>query len=470
MEPKKTAIEINLPKKFKEDICWVKAKPCLHRDKKDKWWQLYEDTTLNQLEKKINCQNNQLKVIYQQYREAKQVARIARSYLYPTITGIYNMSRVENSSHVANYSLANRLIYGNFLLSGLVNYEVDLWGKIRSTVRSNDLSAVASKLDVAALSLSLHAQLASDYFLLRSTDKIQYILDKNVAINEKVLKIRQHQHQGGLVDQSQVLQASQSFEQARLLQHNNQIKRAQLEHAIALLVGETPSLFNICPAKVPYRRVSIKPEMPSLLLERRPDVVAAQYRVMSAQSNIGYARAAFFPAINLFGILGVQSSELGNLFARNSLYWSLGPTAGTTVVSLVKPMVTQTVFDGFKLPAQLSKAWVLFKEASSFYREVVLKAIKEVEDQLIAIQKLDEQLIIANQEYQSVCAEYQQALNRHQAGINTYLQVAPTELKKLQIQIKIIQLQTRRQIASVELIKALGGSWSSGSRHLSKMI
>ena len=462
-EPKKNTIEMNLPTQFKEQQgVWIQAKPKLYQEKKDKWWELYKDETLNALERKINCQNNQLKVAYYQYKESQQVARIARSYLYPSITSFYNMARVENSSNqLTNRNVAGLYIYNTFFLSGLINYEVDLWGKIRSSVKVNDRLMAASKLDMAAISLSLHGQLATDYFLLRSADKMQAILDENVTIYQKVYQLRTHQHRGGLIYETSKQQAYHQLQQAKLLQVNNQIKRSQLEHSIAVLTGETPSLFNICPAVIPFRKVSIYPRIPSLLLERRPDVVAAQYRVMSAKANIGYARAAFFPAINLFGLFGGQSSDITHLFSKGSLFWSLGPSAGTTVVALIRPMVSQTIFDGFRLPSQLNQAWYALKLYSAQYRQTVLTAFKEVEDQLVEIRKVDENIEITKQDLQAVDRQYYQALQRQKGGITTYIEVAPFAVNKLQLEIDMISLQARRQIASVALIKALGGSWAS---------
>ena len=239
----------------------------------------------------------------------------------------------------------------------------------------------------------------------------------------------------------------------------NHIKRAQFEHSIAILVGQFPSSFHIKPKYVPYRRVTAIPNLPSRLLERRPDVVAAQMRVKSAAANIGVVKAAFFPTINLFGTLGGQSADISKLFSANSLYWSLGPSAGTTVVSLVKPMVTWTIFNGFKLQADLSKAWATLRATSAAYRQTVLQSFREVEDALVEIYRTDSALDNQKHALQSAKIQYQEALNRVKIGVYSELDVAAIEVQYRQAQIVLIALQTRRQVASVNLIKALGGSW-----------
>ena len=461
MAPKHLPIKMTLPKAFKELNDFKPARPHLYEAKKDNWWRLYRDDALSSLAQRLNCHNQQLKIAYAQYQEAKNVAKAARSFMYPNLTGLYNMARTETSHTLVakKNSTGDELLFNTFLIAGLVNYEVDLWGKIRSAVKANEALERATAFDRAALSMSLHAQLVTDYFGLRSADRVDDVLQANLKIYEKVLHIIENKLRNGVIDQASLERARYQLDQAHIMLEENQIKRAQFEHSIAILVGQFPATFHIKPKKVPYRRVTVMPQLPSRLLERRPDVVAAQMRVKSAAANIGVVKAAFFPVISLFGTLGAQSAELSRLFSANSLYWSLGPSAGTTVVSLVKPMVTWTVFNGFKLQADLSKAWSTLRATSAAYRQTVLQSFREVEDALAELYRTDRALNHQKNSLKSAQIQYQQARVRMKNGFFSYLDLAPFEIQYRQAEIALIALQTRRQIASVNLIKALGGSW-----------
>lgn len=461
MAPKRLPIKMNLPESFKELQYFKLARPNLYLEKKNKWWRLYRDPTLCALAQELNGHNQQLKIAYAQYQEAKNVAKAARSFMYPNLTGLYNMARTETSHTLVakKVSTGDGLLFNTFLLAGLVNYEVDLWGKIRSAVRANEALERATAFDRAALSMSLHAQLASDYFGLRSADRVDGVLKANLKVYEKVLAINQKKLRIGVIDEVALERARYQLEQSRIMIEENQIKRAQFEHSIAVLVGQFPSTFHIKPMHTPYRRVTPLTSLPSRLLERRPDIVAAQMRVKSAAANIGVVKAAFFPVVSLFGTLGGQSAELSRLFSANSLYWSLGPSAGTTVVSLVKPMVTWTVFNGFKLQADLSKAWTTLRATSAAYRQTVLQSFREVEDALVEIYRTDRALDNQKNVLKSAKIQYKQALVRMKTGVYSDLDLAPIEIQYRQAEITLIALQTRRQIASVNLIKALGGSW-----------
>jgi NodT family efflux transporter outer membrane factor (OMF) lipoprotein len=461
MAPKHLPIKMNLPKEFKELKYLKPARPHLYEEKKDKWWRLYHDDTLSALAQELNCHNQQLKIAYAQYQEAKNAAKAARAFLYPNLTGLYNMARTETSHTLVagKTSTGDELLFNTFLLAGLVNYEIDFWGKIRSAVKANEALERATAFDRAALSMSLHAQLASDYFGLRSADRVHAVLEKNKHLYQQMLALIEKKFQIGVVDQDAVERARAQLAEVSILIQENQVKRGQFEHSIAVLIGQMPSTFHIKPHANPYRLVTPAPHLPSRLLERRPDIVAAQMRVKSAAANIGVVKAAFFPVVSLFGTLGAQSGELSRLFSANSLYWSLGPSAGTTVVSLVKPMVTWTVFNGFKLQADLSKAWATLRATSAAYRQTVLQSFREVEDALLELYRTDKALDAQKTALKSATIQYQQALIRLNKGVYSYLDVAPVEVQYHQAQIAIIALETRRQIVSVNLIKALGGSW-----------
>ena len=464
--PKYQTPQIPVATHFKEAGHWVLARPSIEVGKKSRWWRMFHDKTLNRLEEKVSCDNNNLKIAYARYQEALQIARVARSALYPTILGIANANRAQNSKTLINTPASYKLLYDSFLWSGFINYEVDLWGKIRNTVVANDSMARASQFDVVAASLSLHAELAGDYFTLRSVDDAQRVLDKTVVTYRHALTLVKARHVGGLVPEADVAQAETLYQNAKTMATENKLRRAQLEHAIAILTGQVPANFSIKPRHHAFHLVTISPELPSTLLERRPDVAAAELRVKSANAAIGVARAAFFPTFNLFATVGGQSSHLPDLFSAKSLFWAVGPTAGTTIVSLVQPMTTWVLFDGFKLQAMLGKAKAGVHEAAAAYRQTVLTAVKEVEDNLISIHRLDQEIQTQSASLHAEKRALAQANYRWRGGIATYIDVAPIEYKVLQSNITLFSLRTRRQLASVELVKALGGGWHCKSRYM----
>ena len=452
---------------YKESGLWVKANPSVATlGQKTPWWTMFHDKTLNSLERQLSHHNNNIKIAYARFAEARELASIARSYLYPNIQGFFNATKVKNSRNALSSQTFNRQLYNNFLLAGLVSYEVDLWGKVRNGVKANEAYAAATRCDMVAMSLSLHAELAVDYFELRYADDAYKSLQRAVYNFHRSLRLLQNQHREGLVAESAVDKIAKIYQDAKILIFENRLQRAHLEHAIAVLIGVPPANFKINTQETDFHRITIAPELPSTLLERRPDVAAAELRVQSANANIGIAKAAFFPALNLFATAGGQSSQLPQLFSTNSLYWALGPTAGTTIVSFVQPMITWTIFDGFRVKAQLSKAKDALYESAAAYRQTVLLAFKEVEDKLVSIHQLDEEIVIQTAATQAAERALRQVILRLQGGVVTYIEVAPIENQALQEKIALGTLKLRRQKASVELVKALGGGWSRcGAQH-----
>lgn len=446
---------------YKEGGLWVKANPSVASvGYKIPWWTVFNDKKLNALERQLSHHNNTIKIAYARFAEARELARIARSYLYPNIQGFFNATKIKNSKNASNSQAIAKQLYNNFLLAGLVSYEVDVWGKIRNGIQANEAYAAATQCDQIAMSLSLHAELAIEYFELRYMDNTYILLQRAVFNYQRALQKLNHQHRAGLIAASVVDQAIKQYQDAKTLIPENRLQRAQLEHAIAVLIGLPPANFKIAMQRTHFHRVTIDPELPSTLLERRPDVAAAELRVQSANANIGIARAAFFPAFNLFATAGGQSSQLPQLFSSNSLYWALGPTAGTTIVSFVQPMITWTIFDGFRLQAHLSKAKDALYESAAAYRQTVLIAFKEVEDKLVSVHRLDEAIVAQTAATQAAERALHQVNLRLQGGLATDIEVAPIENQALQEEIALDTLKLRRQKASIELIKALGGGWS----------
>ncbi|HHT0593688.1 TPA: efflux transporter outer membrane subunit [Legionella anisa] len=444
-----------IPEHFKEPGKWVEIKSTPRIVAPNGWWHAFHDPVLNDLENQLNRANQDLKLAYAHFQEAVSMVQVARSYFFPTIQGISNADRQQNSRTVANP--ASTSVFNQFLLGGFLSYELDAWGSIRNSVIASERSANASAADMASIRLSLQAELANTYFALRGSDEAQRILDTTVVAYQEALYLTKNRYQGGAAPIADVDEAETQLENAKTQAEDIRLQRAQLEHAIAVLVGEIPSNFSISPAKSPRVFLEIAPNIPSTILDRRPDLIAAESRVQAANANIGVARAAFFPVIELTGSAGFQSQSLANLISKPSLFWSLGPQS---LLSLSQPVAQVTLFDGGRLRGLLNQAKAQYFETVATYRQTVLTAFQEVEDNLIAIHQLDKEYRTQKAAARAAKRAWDQELYRYKGGLVTFLQVVVVENTALQSELSLVNIRTRRQIASIQLIKALGGGWS----------
>ena len=444
-----------IPAHYKETGPWVRAKPSLMQSPRP-WWTRYHDPLLNALEERVSCHNFNLKVALARFDNARAMADATRSARYPSVQGIGTVARQKNPIATASVNGASGKPNNVFLLVSVLNYEVDAWGRVRNAVIASDSLAKASAFDVATVDLSLHAELAADYFELRGDDEAQRVLDRRVRAYQKALYLMRQRHLGGMVPAADVDEIITQWENAKTKATEMQLTRAQLEHAIAILVGEVPANFHIEPKRTPLHWVSVATDLPSTLLERRPDVAAAAKRVEAANASIGVARAAFLPQFNLITLLGVQSNKIKNLFSSPSILWSLGPS---TLLSLVQPEISQVIFDGFQLQALLNQAKASYFETINAYQETVLRAFRDVEDQLVAVRRLSEEKKTQSLATAAAHRTLYQANRRYQGGLVTYLDVVIYENDALNADLSLIAINVRRQLASVGLIKALGGGW-----------
>lgn len=444
-----------IPEHFKETGTWLKVKDKPRIVQPDAWWQAFNDPILNDLEDKLTVANQDLKVAYAHYQDAYALAQVVRSYFFPTLQALFNADRQQTSHTVANPQKV--LDYNQILVGGYLNYELDAWGAIRNQFVASDRLAKASAADVATIHLSLHAELANDYFALRGSDEQQRILDTTVVAYKKALYLTKKRYQGGAAPIADVDEAETQLENAKTMAEDMRLKRAQLEHAIAVLVGELPSAFSLAPAKLPQRFLAIAPNMPSTLLQRRPDIIAAELRVQAANASIGVARAAFFPQFNLTGTGGYQSQSFANLISKPSLFWSLGPLS---LLTLIQPIAAVTIFDGGRLRSLLNQAKADYYATVATYRQTVLTAFQDVEDNLIAIKQLDNERSTQDAATRAAMRAWKQEQYRYAGGLVTFLQVVVVENTALQSELASVNVRTRRQMASVQLIKALGGGWS----------
>jgi NodT family efflux transporter outer membrane factor (OMF) lipoprotein len=446
---------------FKETGTWLKVKGKPRIVKPDAWWQAFNDPILNDLEEKLTVANQDLKVAFAHYQDAYALAQVARSFFFPTLQALFNADRQQTSRTVANPQKI--LDYNQILVGGYLRYELDAWGAVRNQFVASDRLAKASAADVATIHLSLHAELANDYFALRGCDEQQRILDTTVVAYQKALHLTKKRYQGGAAPIADVDEAETQLENAKTMAEDMRLKRAQLEHAIAVLVGEIPSGFSLAPAKLPQRFLAIAPNMPSTLLQRRPDIIAAELRVQAANASIGVARAAFFPQFNLTGTGGYQSQSFSSLISKPSLFWSLGPLS---LLTLIQPIAAVTIFDGGRLRSLLNQAKADYYATVATYRQTVLTAFQDVEDNLIAIKQLDKEHSTQDAATRAAMRAWKQEQYRYTGGLVTFLQVVVVENTALQSELASVNVRARRQMASVQLIKALGGG---GSLDVSKL-
>jgi NodT family efflux transporter outer membrane factor (OMF) lipoprotein len=414
------------------------------------WWGLYRDSTLDALESRVDAGNQGLKAALARLQQARAQTRIARSAFFPTLTADASAQHYRNSLEAPTHTAATPTVTSDLPLNVDLSYEADVWGRIRNSVAAARSGERASAADLAVLSLATHAELARDYFVLRGADTEQHILDQTVADYARALALTQSLHTGGLAALADVDQAKAQLETARTRAAETHLLRAQTEHAIAVLLGESASSFHLEARPLPSE-VSpppIDPGLPSALLERRPDIAAAERRVAAANAEIGVARAAYFPVFDLLAAVGFESMQASNWVTAPARMWSFGPSAALTL------------FDAGRRHAQVAEVRAGYDEQVADYRGVVLTAYQEVEDSLSALHDLELESVSEAAAVQSTESALKQARYQYEIGLVTYLQIVVTENASLSARLAAADIQIRRMSASVLLVKALGGGWA----------
>jgi len=417
------------------------------------WWRVYQDPELDELESRIDGANQSLKAGLARLQEARAQNRIVRSAYFPSISGTASAEHYRNSLYAPTHSAATPTVTNDLPLNVDLSYEADLWGRIRNSAAAARLTEQADTDDFVVLSLAIHAELATDYFVLRGTDTEQAILDQTVTDYARALVLTQNLHDGGLAALADVDQAKAQLETARTRCTETRLLRAQTAHAIAVLLGEPASNFHLAARSLPVDVVppAVDPGIPSTLLERRPDIAAAERLVAAANAQIGVAKAAYFPVFDLLAAVGFESTQASTWLTAPARMWSLGPAAAVTL------------FDGGRRRAQLAGANAEYDEQVAEYRSVVLTAYQEVEDSLSALHELELENASETAASQSAASALKQARYQYQMGLVTYLQVIVTENAALSAQLAAADIQIRRMNASILLVKALGGGWHTGS-------
>ena len=414
---------------------------------------MFNDPQLNALVTQVAITNQTIKAAEARVREAQALTQQARAAFFPIVTANADVTRsggggrAGTSGNSASTGGTGGGVRNNYNVSLDVNWEIDLWGRVRRTVEASEATGEASAADLESAKLSTQAQLTLDYFLLRVQDAEIKLLNDTVAAYEKSLQLTRNQYAVGVVGRADVAQAETQLKSTQAQAIDATVQRAQLEHAIAVLIGKPPAEFSIAAEPVTTQFPDIPVGLPSELLERRPDIAAAERRAAAANAQIGVAESAFFPSLTLSATGGFQSSLLSQLFSLPSRYWSLGPA------------LAQIIFDAGLRRAQTAQAIATYDETVANYRQTVLTGFQEVEDNLAALRILEQEAAVQDEAVKAARESLTIVLNQYRAGTANYLAVVVIQAAALNNERTAIGILGRRLTASVALIKALGGGW-----------
>ncbi len=436
------------PAAYKEAVNWKVATPSDDAPRGN-WWEAFGDADLNALEAQVDISNQTVLAAEARVREARAATQAARAALFPFVSANGAAVRSSRSTGTGSNANVSSGISNSYNIALDASWELDLWGGIRRSVEASSTGAQASAADLAAAKLSAQALLAQDYLLLRVEDAQIALLRETVANYERSLSLTRNQYAAGIVARGDIAQAETQLKATQAQVVDAAITRAQLEHAIAVLVGKPPAELTIAPTTMAAVFPAIPVAVPSALLERRPDIAAAERRTASANAQIGVAQAAFFPAVTLSATGGLQSSVIGSLLSLPNRYWSLGA------------QVAQAVFDAGLRSAQKAEAVATYDETVANYRSTVLSGFQDVEDNLSALDLLAQEAAFQQDAVKSAQQAAAIALNQYKAGTANYLAVVVLQAAALNNERTALGIQGRRLAASVGLIKALGGGWNA---------
>jgi NodT family efflux transporter outer membrane factor (OMF) lipoprotein len=413
-----------------------------------KWWETFQDPLLNTLEEQVAVSNQTVAQAEAQFRAARAAIRTARADLFPTVTAGASATRSRSSATRGSVPVAVGTIV-DYQLPIDFSYEADLWGRVRRNVESSVATAQATSADVQTALLSSQAELALDYFSLRGLDAQIALLQATLEAYQRAVQLTRARYDQGVASGVDVAQAQTQLDTTRVEATDLQVARAQFEHAIAILAGKAPADLTIPAAAIEQPPPAIPVTLPSRLVERRPDVAAAERRMAAANAQIGVATAAFFPTLALSASGGVESSKVSTLLSLPSRFWAIGPS------------LAETVFDGGRRRSLKEQAVANYDATVAVYRQNTLTAFQDVEDNLAALRVLADEALQARDAVVSANRSLELANNQYAGGITSYLDVLTAQTATLTNQVAEAQVLTRRMTASVLLIKALGGGWST---------
>jgi len=441
--------EIATPAAYKEAGDWKVAQP-QDDASRGHWWEIYADADLNSLVSQVEISNQNIAAAAASYRQAQSLLGVAQGSYFPTLTGSVSGSRGAIGS--SGTAVAGTPIHNSVRPSLSASWEPDLWGQIGRNVEASKASVQASNADLGNALLSAQATLVQSYFQLRVDDVEKQLLDQTSVAYERSLQITKNQYEAGMVGRVDVVQAEAQLKTTQAQAIDLGVQRAQLEHAIAVLIGKAPTDFQIKPTYALPALPQIPAALPSELLERRPDIASAERRVEMTNAQVGVAQAAFFPSLTLSGSYGYQSSGLSQLLTAPNSFWSLGPT------------FAMTLFNGGALSAQKQAALAVNDNSVAMYRQAVLAAFQEVEDNLAALHQLADESAV-QQAAEKLAGEAQELTeNQYKAGTVSYLNVVSTQASALNARRTSLNIAGRRLAANAVLVKALGGDWQKAMK------
>ncbi len=446
-----------VPALYKETDGWKKAEP---KDEsiKGAWWEIFDDPQLNLLEEQVNISNQNVAMAEAQYRQSRALVQTARSGYFPTVTAGASFIRVRRSANVGGGTFSGADTTSDLLLPVNASWEPDIWGKVRRTVESARAGAEASAADLEAVRLSARAELAQDYFQLRELDAERKLLDETVTAFKKSLELTKNRYASGVASRADVLQAETQLKSTQAQAVDIGVQRSQFEHAIAFLIGKTASVFSLPAAPLDAVVPDIPVGLPSELLERRPDIAAAERRAASANALIGVAESAFYPSITLSASAGFEASSLSKWLSWPSRFWSVGTA------------IAETVFEGGLRRSVTDQARAAYDANVASYRQTVLTGFQEVEDNLAALRILEEEAGMQDEAVKAARQTVTVITNQYKAGTVSYLDVIAAQTALLSNERTAIGISGRRMLAEVLLIKALGGGWDSSSLFLTDSV
>ncbi|HMK55732.1 MAG TPA: efflux transporter outer membrane subunit [Dissulfurispiraceae bacterium] len=441
------------PPSFKETdgTEWKVARPT-DDIRRGVWWEVFGDKALNALEEQVRISNQNIAAAEAQYRQARALVQAARAAYFPTVAADASYTRSRRAISGAGLSAArSSSTASDYLLSGSASWEPDIWGKVRRSVEASEATAQASAADLESLSLSAQAELAQNYFQLCTLDAQKQMFASTVSAYQTFLDMTRNRYANGVASRADVLQAETQLRTAQAQAIDIGIQRAQIEHAIALLIGKPASVFSIPESPLSAYPPRIPVGMPSELLERRPDIAAAERRVAAANAQIGVAIAAYYPNITLSASGGFESSHLSKWLTWPNRFWSVGAN------------ILETVFDGGLRASLTEQARAAYDADVASYRQTVLTGFQEVEDNLAALRILEEEALVQDEAVKAARQAVALTTNQYRAGTVSYLDVVTVQAIALNNERTALDIAGRRMAASVLLIKALGGGWEGSS-------
>jgi NodT family efflux transporter outer membrane factor (OMF) lipoprotein len=447
--PKYKAPAVPAPPAYKEVGDWKTAQPS-DQNLGGNWWEIFQDPQLNTLEQQINVSNQNLKAAVAQYQEARAALRYARADYYPTISTAPSATREKYSGN-RPASLAGGTTFNDFVLPVNVSYQVNAWGRVSKNVESYREQAQASAADLAVINLTMHADLAIDYYAARTLDAEEKLLQNTVVQYQQALQLNEDRYQGGLASEVEVEQARTILETTRAQLVDVGVARSQYEHAAAVLVGKPPADFSLPPLPLTTPPPPIPVGVPSELLERRPDIAASERRVASANAQVGLAKTAYYPLVNIVGSGGFESGTITTLLQGPSALWSVGAAAAATI------------FDGGRRHALNDEAKATYDSSVASYRQTVLSAFQQVEDNLAALRVLEQEAGVQATAVKSAQRSLDLSNTRYDGGVTSYLEVITAQNAALSDEVTAVNILGRRMASAVLLVEALGGGWDRSS-------